>query len=84
VELIVANNCAWNGLGRSRINNESLNPSRAAVVPALWAELKQQLGLKTALDVGCGLGVFLDCGSRLGRLGGYFLLRLLSSQAMKL
>jgi SAM-dependent methyltransferase len=37
---------------------EDLNSSRAAVVSTLLAELKQPLGLNTALDVGCGLGYF--------------------------
>jgi len=37
---------------------DSLNSSRAMVVSALLAELKEPLGLKTALDVGCGLGYF--------------------------
>lgn len=37
---------------------ESLNASRDAVVSALLSELMQPLGLRTALDVGCGLGYF--------------------------
>lgn len=37
---------------------ERLDSSRAELVSALLAELKQPLGLKTALDVGCGLGYF--------------------------
>jgi SAM-dependent methyltransferase len=37
---------------------EKLNASRAAVVSALITELKEPLGLHTALDVGCGLGYF--------------------------
>ncbi|MGC1684272.1 MAG: class I SAM-dependent methyltransferase [Candidatus Acidiferrales bacterium] len=37
---------------------ESLNASRDAVVSALLSELMQPLGLRTALDVGSGLGYF--------------------------
>ncbi len=37
---------------------QSLNSSRAAVVSALLAELKGPLDIRTAVDVGCGLGYF--------------------------
>lgn len=37
---------------------EGLNTSRAAVVSRLLGELKDRLGLHTAVDVGCGLGYF--------------------------
>lgn len=37
---------------------ESLNSSRWAVVSALLSGLKEPLGLRTAVDVGCGLGYF--------------------------
>ncbi len=37
---------------------DRLNSSRATLVSALMSELKHSLRLKTALDVGCGLGYF--------------------------
>jgi len=37
---------------------ESLNTSRGALVSALLAQLKEPLRLRTAIDVGCGLGYF--------------------------
>ncbi|HWZ99912.1 MAG TPA: class I SAM-dependent methyltransferase [Candidatus Dormibacteraeota bacterium] len=37
---------------------ESLNKSRAAVVATLLSQLKEPLNLKTAIDIGCGLGYF--------------------------
>jgi SAM-dependent methyltransferase len=37
---------------------ELLNSSRAAVVSELLSEVKNQLNLRTAVDVGCGLGFF--------------------------
>ena len=37
---------------------KTLNSSRAAVVSALLSELKGPLDLRTAVDVGCGLGYF--------------------------
>jgi SAM-dependent methyltransferase len=49
-------------LGVSRIfdhqHYELLNSSRGAVVSRLLHELKVPLGLRTAIDVGCGLGFF--------------------------
>jgi SAM-dependent methyltransferase len=43
-----------------------LNRSRGEVVSALSAELKEPLALKTALDVGCGLGYFSGLLQSLG------------------
>jgi len=40
------------------VHYESLNTSRGAVVSALLAQLKEPLQLRTAIDVGCGLGYF--------------------------
>lgn len=37
---------------------ESLNSARGAVVSGLLSRLKEPLGLRTAVDVGCGLGHF--------------------------
>lgn len=45
---------------------DSLNSARAAVVSALLDELKPQLGLKSAIDVGCGLGYFSGLLQSLG------------------
>jgi len=39
---------------------ERLNNSRGAVVRDVLSQLKGQLGLRTAIDVGCGLGYFSD------------------------
>lgn len=49
-----------------QIHYDKLNSSRAAVVSAVLAELKQPLALKTALDVGCGLGYFSGLLQSLG------------------
>jgi len=45
---------------------ESLNSSRGAVVSSLLAELQAPLGLKTAIDIGCGLGYFSELLRALG------------------
>ena len=37
---------------------DSLNTARAAVVAELLSELKERMELRTAIDVGCGLGYF--------------------------
>lgn len=45
---------------------ESLNTSRAAVVSDLLNEVKTPLALRTAIDVGCGLGFFSKLLASLG------------------
>jgi len=45
---------------------ESLNTSREAVASALLAQLKEPLQLRTAIDVGCGLGYFAALLKSLG------------------
>jgi len=45
---------------------DSLNSSRGAVVWNLLSQLKEPLGLRTAIDVGCGLGYFSSLLKSLG------------------
>ncbi len=45
---------------------ESLNSSRAEVVKRLLSELKEKLGLRTAIDIGCGVGYFAGLLRNLG------------------
>jgi len=45
---------------------ESLNTSRGAVVSSLLNQVKNTLGLYTAIDVGCGLGYFSALVKSLG------------------
>jgi SAM-dependent methyltransferase len=45
---------------------QTLNPSRAAATKNVLAEVRDQLGLHTAADVGCGLGYFSSLLHSLG------------------
>lgn len=45
---------------------KTLNASRAALVACLLGELKEKLGLRSAIDVGCGLGYFAGLLSSMG------------------
>lgn len=45
---------------------ESLNPPRAEAVRVLLGELKGELALQTAIDVGCGVGYFAEILKALG------------------
>ena len=48
------------------VNYESLNTSRAAVVSRFLSEMRAPLNLRSAVDVGCGLGYFSELLRSLG------------------